>query len=135
MTQPFELQTNREVRQGRPYPLGATLTERGVNFALFSKHARAVALLLFDSPHGDPTDVHPTAVSHAPHFWHAFVRGVRAGQLYGYKVDGRYDPANGYRFNPHKLLIDPYAKALTHKVKNTDGLLRGFERKMRSTST
>ena len=99
----------------------------GVNFALFSKHADAVALLLFDDPHGDPTDVIPLK-RRTRHIWHALVEGVGPGQLYGYKVAGPFDPRNGHRFNPHKLLIDPYAKALSHKLQNTEGILLGFER-------
>lgn len=126
MKQAFEARTARTVRPGHAYPLGATLVEGGVNFALFSKHAHAVALLLFDTANGDPSDVIPLQ-RRTRHIWHAFVPGIRAGQLYGYKVMGRHDPAQGFRFNPHKLLIDPYAKALTHKVDNVDDLLLGFD--------
>ncbi len=118
--------TSRIIQPGHPYPLGASLRDGGVNFALFSKHAEAVALLLFDDPAGDPTDVIPLP-RRTRYIWHAFVPGLGAGQLYGYKVDGPYDPRHGHRFNPHKLLIDPYAKALSHKVRNPDGLLLGFD--------
>jgi isoamylase len=127
MSQPFELRSSHRIRSGHPYPLGATVHDGGVNFALFSRHADAVAVLLFDDPGGDPTDIIPLQ-RRTRHIWHALVEGVGPGQLYGYKVAGRFEPKQGYRFNPHKLLIDPYAKALTHKLQNTDGLLLGFDR-------
>jgi len=127
MTQLFEQRSSRRIRSGHPYPLGATVHDGGVNFALFSRHADAVAVLLFDDPQGDPTDIIPLQ-RRTRHIWHALVEGVGPGQLYGYKVAGPFDPKQGHRFNPHKLLIDPYAKALTHKLRNTDGLLLGFDR-------
>jgi glycogen operon protein len=103
-----------------------------VNFALFSKHAEAVVLLLFEAPDAEPSDVIP--LRRGPrHIWHALVQGVGAGQLYGFKVDGPYDAARGMRFNPHKLLVDPYAKALTSKARNVDRLLLGYSRSARDT--
>lgn len=128
MSQYFERRTRRRTRNGHPYPLGASLQEGGVNFALFSKHADAVALLLFDDPAGEPTDVIPLE-RRTRYIWHIFVEGIEPGQLYGYKVAGPHDPRNGHRFNPHKLLIDPYAKAISHPLDNVDGLLLGFDRK------
>jgi glycogen operon protein len=126
MSGPFEQRTSHRVRHGHPYPFGATLGEGGVNFALFSKHAEAVALVLFDDPRGEPTDVIPLPCR-TRHVWHAFVEGLRPGQLYGYRVAGPFDPLHGHRFNPHKLLIDPHAKALSHKLQNVDGLLQAFD--------
>jgi glycogen operon protein len=102
-----------KLQPGRPEPLGATLTPRGVNFALFSQHAEAVELLLYDSA----TDPEPSATllleHRTRHVWHTLVEGVGPGQLYAYRVHGPYDPARGLRFNPNRLLMDPYARALT----------------------
>jgi len=118
--------TAREVSPGRFYPLGATLEADGVNFALYSRHATEVFLLLFDRPDGEVTDV--IQLRQRDRFvFHAFVHGLRAGQLYGYKVRGPFDPARGHRFNEHKLLLDPYARALTGKALDQDGLLLGYD--------
>jgi len=117
--------TKRKVLEGRYYPLGATLGPYGVNFAVYSRNAREVYLLLFDRPDGDPTDV-IRLENQARYVWYAHVQGITAGQLYGYKVRGEYDPARGMRFNENKLLIDPYAKALSGKVVNPDNLLLGY---------
>jgi glycogen operon protein len=102
------------------------LQQGGVNFAIYSRHASEVFLLLFDVPDGDPTDVIKLDAS-TRHVWHAFVHGLKPGQLYAYKVRGEYNPAFGLRFNEHKLLIDPYAKALTGKFHNTDNLLLAYD--------
>jgi isoamylase len=118
--------TSRKLSPGSIYPLGATLTAEGVNFSLFSRYAAEVYLLLFDDPAGDPTDV--IRVENQGRFiWHVFVHGLSAGQLYGYRVVGEFDPAHGLRFNPNKALIDPYAKALTGKAVNTDNLLLAYD--------
>jgi glycogen operon protein len=118
--------TDRKVSAGRFYPLGATLTPEGVNFALYSQNASEVFLLLFDTPDGEPTDV--IRLDHRQRFvWHTFVPGLRAGQLYGYKVRGSFNPAWGLRFSEHKLLLDPYAKALTGKLRNADNLLLAYD--------
>ena len=101
-----------KVGAGEFYPLGAEYSEKGVNFALFSRHASAVDLLLFDQPSGDtPSDIIPLK-SRTRFVWHCFIEGLKAGQLYGYRVHGRYAPEEGYRFNPNRLLVDPYAKAI-----------------------
>ncbi|MBV9322058.1 MAG: glycogen debranching protein GlgX [Mycobacterium sp.] len=94
---------------GRAYPLGATYDGSGTNFALFSEVAECVQLCLFYADRGE-TRVELTEVD--DFVWHAFLPHVQPGQQYGYRVDGRYDPAGGYRCNPHKLLLDPYAKAI-----------------------
>jgi isoamylase len=118
--------TAREVSAGRFYPLGATLQADGVNFALYSRHATEVFLLLFDAPDGEPTDI--IQLRQRDRFvFHAFVHGLGAGQLYGYKVRGPFDPARGHRFNEHKLLLDPYARAHTGKTLDDDGLLLGYD--------
>jgi len=101
---------------GKPYPLGATWDGLGVNFSLFSEHATKVELCLIDSR--DPAREHASVVLHerTAHVWHSYLPGIRPGQLYGYRVHGPYDPDRGFRFNPAKLLIDPYAKAIAGKV-------------------
>ncbi len=118
--------TKRRVDRGKFYPLGATREPGGVNFALYSKHATDVFLLLFDSPYGEPTDIIKLEARTRLVF-HAFVQGVKAGQLYGFKVRGPFDPARGYRFNEHKLLVDPYARALSGKPKNVDNILLAYD--------
>jgi isoamylase len=101
--------------RGRSFPLGATLVNGGANFSLFAKDAAAVELLLFDRVDGAKL---PQAIELDPqrnrtyHYWHAFVPGVSAGQSYGYRVAGPFDPARGLRFDPNKVLLDPYAKCL-----------------------
>ncbi len=98
---------------GSPYPLGATLQAGGVNFAIFSSHATRVDLILFDRA-GNETPIPLTQRLHD--VWHVFVRGAHAGQLYAYRIHGPFAPERGQRFNPSKLLLDPYARALTHRV-------------------
>jgi glycogen operon protein len=100
---------------GRADPLGATVFPDGVNFSVFSRGASAVDLLLF---HRDD-DLHPTRVipidpasNHTYRYWHVFVSGLRPGQNYGYRVHGPWDPANGMRFDPTKVLLDPYARSV-----------------------
>ena len=103
--------TKLRVEPGSPYPRGATWDGGGVNFALFSANATKVELCLFDQKGRRETD--RIALPEFTHeVWHGYLPDVRPGQLYGYRVHGPYDPQNGHRFNPHKLLIDPYAKAL-----------------------
>ena len=97
---------NRRVTSGNSYPLGAELSASGVNFALYSRSASAVFLLLFDATDREPTDIIPMD-TRTKFVWHCFVQGIKAGQLYGYKVGGDFNPAQGLRFNEHKLLIDP----------------------------
>jgi glycogen operon protein len=118
--------TTRKVSAGRFYPLGATIEPDGVNFALYSRNATAVFLVLFDRADGEPTDV-IRLENRTRYVFHAFVHGVRAGQLYGYRVCGPFDPKRGLRFNENKLLVDPYAKALTGKAHNEDNLLLGYD--------
>jgi isoamylase len=126
MTYELAHKTGRKTEAGKYYPLGATVQDGGVNFALYSKHAREVFLLLFDGPSGPPTDT-IRLDNCSRHIWHCFVQGIGPGQLYGYKVRGEYNPERGLRFNEHKLLLDPYARALTGKVANHDNLLLGYD--------
>ncbi|HVH79637.1 MAG TPA: alpha-amylase family glycosyl hydrolase, partial [Stellaceae bacterium] len=96
---------------GTPYPLGATWDGRGVNFALFSAHAEKVELCLFDRS-GNQEQARIVLPEYTDEVWHGYLPEARPDQLYGYRVYGPYDPANGHRFNHNKLLVDPYAKAL-----------------------
>ncbi|MBD0335849.1 MAG: glycogen debranching enzyme, partial [Cyanobacteria bacterium Co-bin13] len=100
---------------GDVYPLGAHWDQKGTNFALFSEHATAVDLCLFDKD-GEETRVPLTEVSNF--VWHGYLPGIGPGQQYGYRVHGPYAPHEGHRFNPSKLLIDPYAKAISGEVGN-----------------
>ena len=118
--------TRRTLSAGKHYPLGATLNNDGVNFALYSKNAKAVFLELFDQPGAPPTDV--IRVEHCTRFvWHVQVQGLRAGQLYAYRVAGDYQPQQGLRFNENKLLVDPYAKAFAGKFSARDALFLGYD--------
>ncbi|MBX6327836.1 MAG: glycogen debranching protein GlgX [Pseudolabrys sp.] len=96
---------------GSPYPLGATWDGRGTNFALFSAHATKVELCLFDRD-GKRETQRITMPERTDDVWHVYLPQVTPGQLYGYRVHGPYEPAAGHRFNPNKLLIDPYSKRL-----------------------
>ena len=107
---------------GSPYPLGATWDGEGVNFALFSEHADAVRLLLFDDERATVPSTVITLNETTDQVWHAYLPDVRPGALYGYKVDGPYEPERGHRFNPAKLLIDPYAKAVSGPIEWSDEL-------------
>jgi glycogen operon protein len=93
--------------------LGATLRPEGVNFALYSKHAERVDLCLFERPGGAEASMVVPLDQRTRFVWHTFVPGLKAGQLYGYRVHGPWRPEEGYRFNPHRLLLDPYARAIT----------------------
>jgi len=97
------------LHSGRPFPLGATPRDGGVNFAVVSEHATAVDLCLFDAA-GNEQRLPLTA--HTEGVWHGFLPGVSAGQIYGYRVHGPYEPHRGQRFNHHKLLLDPYAREI-----------------------
>jgi len=106
---------------GRPYPLGATWDGEGVNFALFSEHAEKVELCLFDLA-GKRELARIDMCWQTDLVWHCYLPEARPGQLYGFRVHGPYDPARGQRFNPAKLLLDPYAKAIAGAVKWSDAL-------------
>jgi len=106
--------SRREIEAGDPARLGANPDGNGTNFALFSAHAERVELCLFDEQ-GNETD-RLTLPEYTDEVWHGYVPGVGAGQRYGYRVHGPYDPANGHRFNPNKLLLDPYARELAGEI-------------------
>jgi isoamylase len=102
----------RTIHPGQPYPLGATWDGKGVNFAIFSEHATGVDLCLFDSPDSPRETVRLPLTEQTDFIWHGYVPDLLPGQCYAYRIDGPYVPAAGLRFNQHKLLIDPYAKAI-----------------------
>jgi isoamylase len=104
---------------GRPFPLGATWDGRGVNFALFSAHAQKVELCLFDRA-GLREEARIVLPEYTDEVWHVYLPDARPDLLYGYRVHGPYDPPNGHRFNPNKLLIDPYAKSLHGRLRWAD---------------
>ncbi|WP_045227159.1 glycogen debranching protein GlgX [Methyloterricola oryzae] len=106
---------------GKPYPLGATWEGKGVNFALFSEHAGKVELCLFDDK-GRREIQRIQLREQTDQVWHCFLPEARPGWLYGYRVYGAYEPALGGRFNPHKLLFDPYAKAIVGSLRWNDTL-------------
>ncbi|MCC7420460.1 MAG: glycogen debranching enzyme GlgX, partial [Planctomycetaceae bacterium] len=92
------------VWQGRPYPLGATWDGNGVNFAIFSENAEAIELCLFGSADAKSETTKIKLTEKKDMVWHCYLPDVRPGQLYGYRVHGPYDPANGMRFNPAKVV-------------------------------
>jgi isoamylase len=100
---------------GSPYPQGATWDGTGVNFAIYSENATSVDLCLFDELNSDSDETIQIRES-TGYIWHCYVPGLTIGQLYAYRVHGPYEPENGFRFNPAKLLIDPYANAIAGKV-------------------
>ena len=106
---------NTETKIGRSFPLGATIADGGVNFSLFSRRATGVELLFFDNEGDDrPARVIPIdpAANRTYHYWHVFVSGVKPGQIYGYRVRGPFDPSRGMRFDPTKILLDPYGRGV-----------------------
>jgi len=106
---------------GSPYPLGATFDGLGVNFAVFSAHATRMDLCLFD-----PSGKRQIGCYELPEWtdevWHGYLPDILPGQLYGFRAHGPYEPENGHRFNPNKVLIDPYARQLAGQLRWTDGL-------------
>jgi isoamylase len=112
----------RRIWPGKPFPMGSSWDGLGVNFTLFSNHAKSVELLLFDSAHdAEPSAVIPLPEKTGP-VWHGYLPHVRPGQLYGYRVDGDYRPEEGFRFNRNKVLLDPYAKAIGRRLRWDDSL-------------
>src|SRR5690349_10055003 len=100
------------VDPGLPYPLGATWDGAGVNFAIFSEHATAVDLVLFESPAAEAESMRIPLHERTHLVWHGYVAGLKPGQLYGYRVHGPWAPREGHRFNPAKVVLDPYARLI-----------------------
>ncbi len=106
---------NLEISPGRSFPLGANVSSEGVNFSVFSKGATGVELLLFDSadsPQPERVIALDPGKHRAYHYWHVFIPGLKAGQIYGYRVAGPWAPDKGARFDPGKVLLDPYGRAV-----------------------
>jgi isoamylase len=112
------------LREGRGFPLGATWTGLGVNFALFSAHATKVELCLFDEQ-GEREIERIELPEFTDEVWHGFLPDARPGTIYGYRVHGPYEPTSGHRFNANKLLVDPYAKAIVGQL-TWDSALFGY---------
>lgn len=115
---------------GTPFPLGSTWDGNGVNFTLYAENATAVELCLFESDDDEKEFIKFNIAEQTDLIWHIYVQGVEPGQLYGFRVYGPYEPENGHRFNPNKLLIDPYAKAICGTIEWNDavfGYLPGDE--------
>jgi glycogen operon protein len=111
---------------GSPYPLGSTWDGEGVNFALYAENAEAVELCLFASTDDKTESAKISMTERTHHVWHIYLPQMKPGQLYGYRVHGPYEPFNGHRFNANKLLIDPYAKAISGTIQWHDSLF-GYE--------
>src|SRR6516162_6956598 len=107
---------------GNPYPLGATWDGAGVNFALFAENATKVELCLFDAPDATHEAHRIRLKEYTDKVWHAYLPDVMPGQLYGYRVHGPYEPARGHRFNPNKVVLDPYAKLIGRNLRWDDSL-------------
>ena len=116
------LKSDRRIGAGAPHPLGATWDGRGTNFALFSSSAEKVELCLFDKTGRNEVD-RVVLPERTDDVWHGYLPYAQPGQLYGYRVHGPYDPEEGHRFNPHKLLVDPYSKRLGGQFAWTDAHL------------
>ena len=115
--------SNVESLPGVPSPLGATWDGKGVNFAIFSEHATGVTLCLYDDATPDAETGRIRFVECTEHVWHAYLPGLRPGQRYGYRLSGPYDPAAGHRYNPAKLLLDPYARMIDREPVWNDSML------------
>ncbi|SOD78933.1 glycogen debranching protein GlgX [Spirosoma fluviale] len=119
-------------KPGKPYPLGATYDGEGVNFTLFSENATAVHLCLYDPADASHEVARIPLEERTELVWHIYLDGLQPGQLYGYRVDGPYDPPSGHFFNPNKVLLDPYAKAINAPVNHNDAWLGYDYKKMAS---
>lgn len=117
--------TELELYPGHPYPLGPTWDGKGVNFSIYAAHATAVELCLFEENSGQPKSV-IKLFERTSQIWHIYIPGISPGQCYGYRIYGPFNPSKGQRFNPNKLLIDPYAKAISGSV-NWHESLYGYE--------
>ena len=109
------------LQAGSSYPLGATFDGLGINFAVFSANAHQIELCLFDPP-GRREVTRLTLPECTDEIWHGYLPGARPGLIYGYRAHGPYEPQDGHRFNPHKLLLDPYARRLTGEIRSSDAM-------------
>jgi len=109
------------LQAGSSYPLGATFDGLGINFAVFSANAHRIELCLFD-PAGRREITRLALPEYTDEIWHGYLPGARPGLIYGYRAHGPYEPQHGHRFNPHKLLLDPYARRLTGEIRRSDAI-------------
>jgi isoamylase len=107
---------------GHPYPLGATWDGKGVNFSIFSEHAARVELCLFDSAEAQKESYRIQLTEQTNRVWHIYLPNARPGWLYAYRVHGPYDPILGHRFNPSKILVDPYVKTIARRTHWDDAM-------------
>jgi isoamylase len=114
--------SHRRAWPGRPYPLGATWDGRGVNFAIYSENATRVELCLFDTPDSLTESRRVELPEQTDQVWHVYLPDSRPGQIYGYRFHGPYEPDKGHRFNPNKIVLDPYAKEIARSVRWADEL-------------
>ncbi len=143
MDKPNDGPNNQKIKvlPGKPYPLGATYDGKGVNFALFSENATGVQLCLFNHPDDSMEHTRIDFEEVTDYVWHAYLPDIKPSQLYGYRVFGRFQPKKGFRFNSQKLLIDPYAKAISGRVDVHDSMFdyelnaEGEKDKLRKRST
>ncbi len=110
-------------KPGKPYPLGATYDGEGINFTLFSENGTAVFLCLYDSSDPSQETIRIPLIERTELVWHIYVEGLHPGQHYGFRVDGPYDPKAGHFFNVNKLLLDPYARAISAPVNHDNSRL------------
>ncbi|MCU0491291.1 MAG: glycogen debranching protein GlgX [Chloroflexaceae bacterium] len=114
--------TTSTIWPGKPYPLGATYDGEGVNFAVFTENASAVELCLFDTADAPRESARVPVMQQTDNVWHVYLPGLKAGQLYGYRIYGPSAPQHGHRFNQHKLLLDPYSKAISGSITWDDAM-------------
>ncbi len=114
-----------KILPGSPYPLGATWDGAGVNFSIFSEHATSVELCLFDSPEATSESARIPLAERTDMVWHCYLHDIRPGQLYGYRVHGPWNLSEGHRFNPSKVVLDPYAKGIG-RLTRWDNTLFGY---------
>jgi len=113
---------NTTIHAGKPFPLGATWDGKGVNFSVFSENATRVELCLFQTVLDETESFRVNMIERTGSVWHIYLPGIQPGQLYGFRVHGPYEPENGHRFNPNKLLIDPNSKAIAGTIDWHDSL-------------
>ena len=125
-----EISERTDIRAGSPLPLGTQEKAGGVNFALFSRHASRIRLELFERPE-DAKPARVIDLDSARHrtgdVWHVWVQGIGSGQLYAYRVDGPYEPSKGHRFNFKRLLLDPFASAISQLPPWEFASARGYD--------
>lgn len=118
----FTIYMNTKIQLGNPFPLGATWDGNGTNFSVYSENAAGVELCLFNTEYDDTESIRIKMPERTGNIFHVYLEGIKPGQLYGFRVLGKYEPQNGNRFNPNKLLIDPNTKAIAGTIEWHDSL-------------